>query len=114
MATKRSVQSPVACSRNCVGFAPRPPVEASQISMPSGTRQIRNTNTFVHLLVRMEFMLAACLVIFPQVHSAVETRHLIRVAVEHLRRRVFEESRQPDFLGLAPARMIHLGIHVGV
>src|ERR1700693_272606 len=79
MATDRSVQSPVECSRNCVGFEPNPPVNASQISTPKGTRQIRNTSTFVHLLVRMEFMVYFRSVIFLQVHAVVETRHLIRV-----------------------------------
>src|ERR1700693_2387389 len=108
MATNRSVQSPVACSRNCVGFEPSPPVSDSRISMPKGTRQIRNTSTFVHLLVRMEFMVDVRSVIFLQVHAVVETRHLVAIAIEHLRRRILEKSRQSDFLGLAPARMVHL------
>src|SRR5271169_6824581 len=114
MATNRSVQSPVACSRNCVGFEPSPPVNASQISTPRGTRQKRNTNTFVHLPVRMEFMVVARLVIFLQVHAVVETRHLVAIAIEHLGGRVLEKSRQADFPRLRPTRMVHLWIHVGV
>src|SRR5579862_9383583 len=105
MATNRSVQSPVACSRNCVGFEPSPPVNASQMSTPRGTRQIRNTTTFAHLLVKMEFMARIRSVIFLQVHTVVETGHLVAVAIEHLRGRVLEESRQADFPGLAPPRM---------
>ena len=88
------------------------------MSTPRGTRQIRNTTTFVHLLVRMEFMPLSVqsirLEILLQVHAAVQASHLIAVAVEHLSRRIFEESRQADFPGLAPARVIHLGIYIGI
>src|ERR1700747_558636 len=112
MATKRSVQSPVACSRNCVGFEPNPPWNASQMSTPRGTVQIRNTTTFVHLLLRIEFIFYVRSVIFLQIHAIVEARHFITITVEHLRRGVLEESWQTDFLGLAPARMVHHWIHV--
>src|ERR1700722_511422 len=111
-ATNRSVQSPVACSRNCVGFELKLPVNASQTRMPNGTRQIRNTTAFVHLLLRMEFMLIIRSVILLQVHAVVKARHLIAVSVKHLRGCVFEEARQAHFLRLTPSRMIHFRIHV--
>src|SRR5271165_109375 len=100
MATKRSVQSPVACSRNCVGFELKLPVKASQISTPSGTRQIRNTTALVHLLFSIEFMFSIRSVIFLQVHAVVKACHLIPVAVKHLCRGVLEETRQTNFMGL--------------
>src|SRR5882672_5508025 len=59
-------------------------------------------------------MLEFRLVIFLQVHAVVETRHLVAVAIEHLSRRALEKPRQANFLGLAPARVVHFGIHVGV
>src|SRR5271154_6951566 len=115
MATNRSVQSPVACSRNCVGFEPNPPVNASQTSTPSGTRQIRNTAAFVHLLIRMEFMISLfSLEILFQVHAVVEAGDLFAIAVEHLCGCVLEEAGQADFLRLAPAGVVHFRIHVGV
>ena len=65
---------------------------------PAATRQIRNTTTFVHLLVRMEFIAVSPLsVIFLQVHSAVQARHLIAISIEHLRGRVLKNSRQAPF-----------------
>src|SRR5215469_13995011 len=115
IATNLSVQSPVVCSRNCVGFEPNPPVNASQISMPSGIRQTRNTTPFVHLLIRMEFMISLfSLEILSQVHAVVEAGDLFAIAVEHLCRRILEETGQTDFLRLAPARMVHFRIHIGV
>src|SRR6202163_1252272 len=89
MARKRSTQSPVACSRNWVGFAPQP-LGPSQARMPMGIRHSRNTTTFVHLLVRMRFI-GRALVIFLQVHAVVQTGDLISVPVEHLGWRGIEE-----------------------
>src|ERR1700722_16849841 len=100
MATKRSVQSPVACSRNCVGLEPNPPVKASQMSTPAGTRQSRNTTAFVHLLVSIEFMTIVRLIVFLQIHAVVHAGDLIAVAVEHLCRGDFEKSWQAHFFGL--------------
>src|ERR1700737_4943698 len=112
MARNRRIQSPVACSRYWVGFAPHP-VGPSQARMPMGTRHSRNTTTFVHLLVRMRFI-GRALVIFLQVHAVVQTGDLISVPVEHLGLRVLEESGHANFLGLAPARVIYFGIHIGI
>jgi hypothetical protein len=58
--------------------------------------------------------LAAPLEIAFQIHARIEARNLISVAVEHLRRTILEETRQPDFPRLAPARMIDRRIHVCV
>src|SRR3984893_5931932 len=112
MARNRRIQSPVACSRNWVGFAPQP-LGPSQARMPRGTRHSTNTTTFVHLLVRMRFI-GRALVVFLQVHAVVQTGDLISVPVEHLGWRVLEESWQATFLGLAPARVIFIGIHIGI
>src|ERR1019366_7827816 len=119
MARNRSVQSPVACCRNWVGFAPQPSWNPSQTSKPSGPRQARNTATLVHLLVRMEFMVwirpeIRISEILLQVHTVVEAGHLIAVAIEHLGRRILKEPGQADLFGLAPAGMIHLRIHIGI
>jgi len=50
---------------------------------------------------------------FLQVHAGVERSHLIRVAVEQ-QRLVHEDFAEAPFGGLAPARMIDVGIHVGI
>src|ERR1700674_975597 len=98
MARNRRIQSPVACSRYWVGFAPQP-AGASQARMPRGTRHSTNTTTFVHLLVRMRFI-GRALVVFLQVHAVVQTGNLIFVTVEHLGWRILEKSGQVNFLGL--------------
>src|SRR5580658_6994914 len=48
-----------------------------------------------------------------QVHALVHIRHLIAVAVEHQRVPLKEFANTP-LLGLAPARMVNIRIHVGV
>src|SRR6476659_2884824 len=52
-------------------------------------------------------------VLLLQVHPAVHARDLVSVAIEH-QRWSFEEFAKPAFSGLAPAWMIHIGIHVGI
>src|SRR5262245_26898758 len=49
----------------------------------------------------------------PQVHPGVERRHLIAVAVER-KRLPPPELADPALGGLAPAWMVHGGVHVGV
>src|SRR5271169_1197553 len=53
------------------------------------------------------------LVEFLEVHSAVHAGDLIAVAVEDYRRPC-EDFSEAAFLGLAPARMVNVGINVGV
>src|ERR1700730_13371996 len=96
---------------NSIGFAVRFPWTACIPSIPSGSRQRRNTTTLVHLLVRMEFNSQLRSVIFLQVHPVVEAGHLVAIAVEHQRRTAQEFSEAP-LLCLAPARVVHIRIHV--
>src|SRR3984893_16048033 len=112
MARNRRIQSPVACSRYWVGFAPHP-LGPCQARMAIGTRQSANTTTFVHLFIRMRFI-GWILVVFFQVHAIVQTSDLISVTVEHLCGRILEKSRQANFPGLAPAWVVHLWIHIGI
>src|SRR6185312_9221554 len=55
-------------------------------------------------------------VVPPEVHAFVKVRHQLGVAVEHQRGPALGEKSSPDVaLGcLAPARVVHLRIHVGV
>ena len=48
-----------------------------------------------------------------EIHSSVEGRDLISIAVEH-QSRPLEEFAYAAFFGLAPARMIDIGVHIGV
>src|SRR5690348_10460603 len=57
--------------------------------------------------------------ILPQIHSRVQACDLLRVAVERLRRDTVSEQTETvagnaAFGFLAPARMVHFGIHVRV
>src|SRR5690606_39190554 len=49
----------------------------------------------------------------PQVHPCVHVRDLLRVAIEH-QRVAAAELADTAFRGLAPARVIDIGIHVRV
>src|SRR5687767_12324858 len=63
---------------------------------------------------RIWFWVTSRLVVFCQVHPRVQFSHLVAVAVEQDGRRNLEQSGQPDFLRLAPARMVDGRIDVGV
>src|SRR6187551_847143 len=52
--------------------------------------------------------------VFPEVHSGVEALNLVGIAVEHLGLAVGDETGQPLLASLAPARMVHGRVHVGV
>ena len=60
----------------------------------------------------------AHLEILPQIHAAIQRRHLIGIAVEQQRRLAFdvENAAGADEAlgGLRPARMIDVRVHVGV
>src|SRR5215472_17646757 len=53
------------------------------------------------------------LVVALQIHAGVERRDLVAVAVEHERLAASQLADTP-LVGLAPARMAHFWIHVGV
>src|SRR3954453_8806898 len=109
---KRRVQSPVACVITSIGFAPKLLVSALNPSPNSGPRQARKTTTLNQRIIWSRIPTRRQLKILLQVHSAVQPGHLI-VAVEH-QRRSFQELSQAPFFRLAPTRMIHVGIHVGI
>ena len=48
-----------------------------------------------------------------QIHASVEARDLIPVAIEH-QRGPFQEFAEPPFLGLAPSRVIDVGVYIRV
>src|SRR6267378_3881332 len=110
---KRSVQSPVACCKYSTGFAPRSLLMMRQTRSANGIRQIKKTATLVHLLTRSARTRNVTLMVFLLIHSVVHAGDLIAVAVEH------EGGAREDFaeaalLGLAPARMVDIGIDVGI
>src|SRR6266446_7701806 len=52
-------------------------------------------------------------VVFLQIHAGVKAGHLIPVAVEH-QGVALEKFPEASLLGLAPARMIHCWLHIGI
>src|SRR5215472_12326095 len=96
------------------GFAPSPPVKPRQTSAPRGIRQRKKTTTLVHLLVRRaRISCYASLVVLFQVHAVVQAGDLIAVTVEH-QRVALEDFAKAAFLGLAPAWVVHIGIHIRI
>ena len=53
------------------------------------------------------------LIFFAQVHAAVQGGDLVRITVEH-QGLSLEELTDTAFLALAPARVVHLGVDVGI
>src|ERR1700720_4135982 len=110
---KRRVHRPVACCTNSTGLAPSLPCRARSMSAPSGARQMIKTTILVHLFERTLCTLDSRLVILLQIHPGVHACDRIAVAVEH-QRVPAEDFAEAAFLGLAPARVIYCGIHVGI
>src|SRR5690348_3695352 len=54
------------------------------------------------------------LVILAQIHTGVEARDLVAVPIEHQSFVRLEPFREAALAGLAPARVIDLGIDVGI
>src|SRR5438445_5055993 len=52
-------------------------------------------------------------IVFTEVHSVVEARDLVAIAVKH-QRVPLEKFAQSALFLLAPARMVHAGIYVGI
>src|SRR5580704_8380373 len=65
-----------------------------------------------HHFFTYHLSLATALKILLQIHPAIQARDLI-VAVEH-QCGTLEEIAEPAFFGLAPARMVHVWVYVGV
>src|SRR3954447_7934121 len=93
-----------------IGLAVRSWFHARQQAQKTGARLARNTTTLVHLCFNMMRLTS---VVFLEIHLVVEARHLIAVAVEH-QCRAFAELAQPALARLAPARMVHVRIHVRI
>src|SRR5271157_4482273 len=110
--TKISVQSPVWCVMYSMGLAVRLWWIARQATWPSGIRQKANTGNLIHLLLRTFRKRSPSLIILLQVHARVERRNLV-IAIEH-HGGAAEELAQAALLGLGPARVIHLGVDVGI
>ncbi len=112
------MQSPIPCcvlkELRWVRKAQSPGEYGTRINRPAGIRQTRNTTTFVHLLVRIVMIFFAQKFLFSAVHAVIKAGYLVAITVEHLRGRVFEVPRQPNFPRLAPAGMIDLRIHVRI
>src|SRR5690349_18343665 len=96
MQTKRSAQIPVSLVRSLSGFALRLPVRIAHTSHPAGASAATKTSGFTPkrrmrsgmgtMIDRVaEAFPAASLVVLPQIHTVVQRRHLIAVAVEHQR-----------------------------
>ena len=102
---------PVVRMAKFTGFAPSSCRNASQRRSASGTAPLTNTT---NLAKRMSFMAARLgSEVRAQVHAGIEPGDLLGVAVEHQRR---APAGLADALlgGLAPARMVHLRVDVGV
>src|SRR5580700_2826822 len=113
MIRKRRVQSPVKCCRNSTGLAVSWPFNARNPRKTKGSRPRVNTSTLAHLVRRNVRSVAITLVIFLQIHAAIHASHLIAVSIEQ-QRFALEYLTQAALRSLAPARMIHVGIHVGI
>ena len=71
-----------------------------------GDEDERFQNTPEELIVEHGRIGAASLEIAFQIQAGIEASDLLSIAVEHLCRPISKETWQPDFLRLAPARMI--------
>src|SRR2546428_2994412 len=92
-----------------MGLAVRSSVHEPYASFASGTRQAAHTPTLSATRTRRDTTLVERL----QIHPRVERRDLVRVAVEHERLAPAELADAP-LGGLAPARVVDGGVHVGV
>src|ERR1700733_11228519 len=119
MSRNRMVQSPVLCVMYSTGLGPSSgamPLVTSfkkgQSSNRNGTRQAANNTIFVQRLPRIfpKSVLKTDLVVLAKIHARVEAGHLA-VPVEH-QSVTHAEFGQTAFLGLAPARVIHVRIDV--
>src|SRR5437899_7247070 len=92
-----------------MGLAVRSSVHQPAASFAAGTRQAAQTPTLSATRTRRDTTLVELL----QIHPRVERRDLVRVAVEHERLAAPELADAP-LGGLAPARVVDGGVHVGV
>src|ERR1700746_2583728 len=90
---------------NSMGLAVRRPFRARHPSQNSGARPSKKSRIFVQRHFTK-------LVIPHQVHAVVEAGDL-GIALKH-ECLALPESPQPPFSGLAPTRMIAVGIYVGI
>src|SRR5437016_4813724 len=95
------------------GSTPRLPLTACCTSQAAGPRQASQIEGFSPSVIQSRRATARGSVVGPQVHTRVKRGDLIGVAVEH-ERRALEKLAHPPLLGLAPARMVYVRIHVGV
>src|ERR1035438_6665855 len=103
---KRMVQSPVKRVMYSIGLAVRFWFQARQQSQKIGARPAANTSTLVQRFFSMS-------VVFFEIHPVVQAGYLVAVAVEH-QGWPFAEFAQAPLARLAPPRMVHLRIHVGI
>src|ERR1039458_7476214 len=102
----RMVQPPVWRVMYSIGLAVRFWFQARQQSQKIGARPAANTSTLVQRFFNM-------LVVLFEIHSVVQAGNLVAVTVEH-QGRPLAEFPQPPLARLAPPRMVHLRIDVGV
>ena len=102
-------------SMNSMGLALRSPMNPRHTNSSAGIRQRAKRARLVQGLNRIFFIRyrpLGPLVVLAQIHAGVEARDL-GIAVEH-QRLLLEQFAQAALVGLAPARMIHGRIHVGI
>src|ERR1700719_5236723 len=118
-----SAQVPVECVMYSTGFAPSSPWKPIQARCASGSRHATKIGGLSHRIFMCRersfifvLKLKVTLVILPKVHAVVQSCNLVAVTVEHQRLDPFAKKRsvQASLRGLAPARMIHLRIDVGI
>src|SRR6185369_16490808 len=106
----RRVQSPSVLVMKLMGLAPRSSVHARYARSASGARQIPHTATFSAIRAGRVTLRSVVLL---QVHPGVERRHLVGIAVERQRWPAAKLAEAP-LVGLAPARMAHRRVDIGV
>src|SRR5690349_11543857 len=110
----RSVQSPSVFVTKLMGLAVRSPVHPRHASIARGARQTAHTPIMSATRPRRVMgSLPRISVVFLQVHSGIEGRHLVRVAVEG-QRLATPELADPPLGGLAPARVVDGRVDVRV
>src|SRR5256885_9884745 len=109
----RRVQSPVVCCSVSTGLIPKSLRNNPQLNKTNGSDETRTPAPFVHWLVSSFRKIAAVLVELLQVHAVIQRSNLIAIAIER-QCLAAEELSQPVLRGLAPARVFHRRIHVGI
>src|SRR5689334_22805874 len=114
MRTKRSVHSPVCSVISLMGFAPRLSVTACHANTASGIRLAPKTpglnSRGCHNVC---FMPCSTLEVLFQVHTRIEVRYLVGIAIKR-QGGTLREFPEAAFTCLDPPWVWHIGVHIGI